>query len=120
MILSIAKFVLYVCCFSFITVVSSRQTYHGSFSCSCWGNPRLAFLKPAMTILHWLCLFADAKIEDFIHMDLGMEFNMNKLKEMSTDEGISVINDDEDINDISRDKELIRDTMEEIAREGDA
>ncbi|KAM5546976.1 hypothetical protein ABKV19_001481 [Rosa sericea] len=83
-----------------------------------------------MTILHWLCLFADAKIEDFIHMDLGMEFNMNKLKEMSTDyanlkkiaidEGISVINDDEDINDISRDKELIRDTMEEIAREGDA
>ncbi|XP_040365245.1 uncharacterized protein LOC121050145 [Rosa chinensis] len=61
----------------------------------------------------------------------GMEFNLNKLKQMSTDyanlkkiatdEGISVINDDEDITKgISRDKKLIGDKMEEIAREWDA
>ncbi|XP_022143014.1 uncharacterized protein LOC111013003 [Momordica charantia] len=69
-------------------------------------------------------LFSDTPIEDYIHMDLGMEVGLNVLKKMSTDYSeakklalyeASDILDVQDIKHISEDDRLIGDTVEQIA-----
>ncbi|KAK9923383.1 hypothetical protein M0R45_031805 [Rubus argutus] len=70
-------------------------------------------------------LFADTRIEEFIHMDLGMEVDLSKMKQMSRDyaelKKIAAMEDgDEDMKGVSKEKELVGDAMEKIAREWDA
>ncbi|XP_062157523.1 uncharacterized protein LOC133865050 [Alnus glutinosa] len=68
-------------------------------------------------------LFADSRIEHFLHMDLGMEVDLNVVQEKSTEyaeakklaiEEASKVVDVQDIKHISEDKKLIGDEMEKI------
>ncbi|XP_038890126.1 uncharacterized protein LOC120079795 isoform X2 [Benincasa hispida] len=70
-------------------------------------------------------LFNDTPIENYIHMDLGMEVGSNVLKKMSTDYSeakklalyASEIVDVHDIKHIAEDEKLIGDTVEKIAED---
>lgn len=68
-------------------------------------------------------LFANSRIEHFLHMDLGMEVDLNVVQEKSTEyaeakklaiEEASKVVDVQDIKHISEDKKLIGDEMEKI------
>lgn len=71
-------------------------------------------------------LLANTRIEHFIHMDLGMELDLDVLKKMSTEytnakslaikEGGEVV-DVQNIKHISEDKNTIGDIMEHIAED---
>ncbi|XP_062174693.1 uncharacterized protein LOC133879896 isoform X2 [Alnus glutinosa] len=68
-------------------------------------------------------LFADSRTEHFLHMDLGMEVDLNVVQEKSTEyaeakklaiEEASKVVDVQDIKHISEDKKLIGDEMQKI------
>ncbi|KAM5574309.1 hypothetical protein ABKV19_013672 [Rosa sericea] len=70
-------------------------------------------------------LFDDTKIEEFIHMDLGMEVDLRKVKQMCRDyeelkRVAAVEGGDEEMKGVSEGKELVGDAMEKIAKEWDA
>ncbi|CAK9326553.1 unnamed protein product [Citrullus colocynthis] len=71
-------------------------------------------------------LFDDTPIENYIHMDLGMEVGLNVLKKISTDYSeakklalyeASEIVDVQDIKHIAEDERVIGDTVEKIAED---
>ncbi|KAG6712703.1 hypothetical protein I3842_05G115500 [Carya illinoinensis] len=68
-------------------------------------------------------LLANTRMEHFLHMDLGMEVDLNVVQKMSTEyaeakklaiEEASKVADVQDIKHIAEDKNLIGDTMEKI------
>ncbi|KAL6144678.1 hypothetical protein ACLB2K_055369 [Fragaria x ananassa] len=68
-------------------------------------------------------LFGESKIEEFIHMDLGMEVDLGKVKQMSREykelkRVAAVEGGDEEMKE--GDKELVGDVMEKISKEWDA
>lgn len=65
-------------------------------------------------------LFADSRIEHFIHMDLGMELDVDHLKKMSTDYAVAkelAIKDVQNIKHLTGNQSLIGDLVEKTAEE---
>ncbi|KAL6296790.1 hypothetical protein ACE6H2_004932 [Prunus campanulata] len=90
---------------------------------------QLTQLQNARVQVAYKELFANTKIEDFLHMDLGMEVDLNMLKKMSTDYAeakkiaineASKVVDVQDIKHISEDKELVGDAVEKMVGHWDA
>ncbi|KAF2318089.1 hypothetical protein GH714_041440 [Hevea brasiliensis] len=84
---------------------------------------QLTELQNARVQLAYKKLFANTRIEQFLHMDLGMELDFNTLKKTSTEyaeakkqaiQEASKVVDVQNIQHISDDKELIGDVVENI------
>ncbi|ONI34688.1 hypothetical protein PRUPE_1G493600 [Prunus persica] len=65
-----------------VFLFGSVDTNEGSFTETV---DQLTQLQNARVQVAYKELFANTKIEDFLHMDLGMEVDLNMLKKMSTD-----------------------------------
>ncbi|KAL0552733.1 hypothetical protein IC582_011858 [Cucumis melo] len=86
---------------------------------------QLTELQNARVQVAYNKLFNDTPIENYIHMDLGMEVGSNLLTKMSTDYSeakklalyASKIVDVQDIKHIAEDEKLIGDTVEKIAED---
>ncbi|CAK9159999.1 unnamed protein product [Ilex paraguariensis] len=74
-------------------------------------------------------LFADTRIEHFLHMDLGMELDIGELKKMSTDYAVakdeaireaSKVVDVQNIKHVTDNKRLIGDVVEKTAEDWNA
>ncbi|BFG19047.1 hypothetical protein CerSpe_053210 [Prunus speciosa] len=109
-----------------VFLFGSVDTNEGSFTETV---DQLTQLQNARVQVAYKELFANTKIEDFLHMDLGMEVDLNMLKKMSTDYAeakkiaineASKVVDVQDIKHISEDKELVGDAVEKMVGHWDA
>ncbi|KAM1030120.1 hypothetical protein FF1_034004 [Malus domestica] len=90
---------------------------------------QLTQLQDARVQVAYKELFANTKIEDFLHMDLGMEVDLNTLKQMSTEYAeakkiaiteASKVVDVGDIKHIAEGKELVGDVAEKMVGQWDS
>ncbi|CAN6543540.1 unnamed protein product [Malus baccata var. baccata] len=90
---------------------------------------QLTQLQNARVQVAYKELFANTKIEDFLHMDLGMEVDLNTLKQMSTEYAeakkiaiseASKVVDVGDIKHIAEGKELVGDVAEKMVGQWDS
>ncbi|XP_048431842.1 uncharacterized protein LOC103966278 [Pyrus x bretschneideri] len=90
---------------------------------------QLTQLQNARVQVAYKELFANTKIEDFLHMDLGMEVDLNTLKKMSTEYAeakkiaiteASKVVDVGDIKHIAEGKELVGDVAEKMVGQWDS
>ncbi|KAJ6747321.1 SMALL NUCLEAR RNA ACTIVATING COMPLEX POLYPEPTIDE 1 [Salix koriyanagi] len=84
---------------------------------------QLSKLQDARVQVAYKKLFDDTRIEQFLHMDMGMEFDLDMLKNMSTEYAeakklaireASMAVDVQNIQHISEDREIIGDEIERI------
>ncbi|GAV57934.1 SNAPc_SNAP43 domain-containing protein, partial [Cephalotus follicularis] len=103
-----------------IFLFGSMDINDGSFSETV---NQLTEIQNARTRVAYEKLFANTRIEHFLHMDLGMEVDLNVLKKMSTDyaeakkqaiEEASELVDVQNIKHISNDSDSIGDVVDKI------